>query len=114
MPSRPVALLSESLSSSSKTLVEQIGAIVNTLSVQGTYLWNDFIVSSDSIDSTSLEPTSEKCLLKASEICELSVSVFRPISKVFTKLSLDFLPHTSFIVLHSFLGLFLLIMQASL
>ena len=54
MPSRPVALLLESLSSSSKTLVEHIGVIVNTLSVQGTYSWNNFIVSSDSIDSTSL------------------------------------------------------------
>ena len=84
MLSRPVAFLSERLRNSSKTLAGQMRVIPNTLSVIGTYLRNDFVVSSDSTASISLGPISEKCSLKASEIDGSSVSVFWPISNVFT------------------------------
>ena len=103
MPSRPVTLLSESLSSSFKTLVGQTGVIVNTLSVLVIYPRNDFVVSSDSIASTSLGSTSEKCSFNALEISVSFAGVSRPITKVFTRLHLDLAPQTSFTVLHSFL-----------
>ena len=91
-----------------------MGVLLNTLSMLGTYSRNDFVVSSDSTAFASLGPISEKCSLKASEIDASSICVFWPISNVFVWLLLELLPQTLFIVLHSFLGLSLLTMQASL